>query len=130
MLVAPGVPNGTPGDGPDRRPAGGAGTLLQESRGVILRELSDFIQTGVMDGPHPPAMQRRRGVMYDAQRYHGSAAECLRAAYRESQPYSRALRISMAASWLSLAHQDDAMDELQAHNDTAEPGQREVRAAA
>jgi hypothetical protein len=68
--------------------------------------------------------------MYDAQRYRGPEAECLRAAYRERQPYSRALRVSMAASWLSLAHQDEAMDELQAHCDTAEPGLKEVRAAA
>jgi hypothetical protein len=68
--------------------------------------------------------------MYDAQRYRGYASECLRAAYRERQPYSRALRVSMAASRLSLAHQDEAMDELQAHWDTAQPGPREVRAAA
>ena len=56
--------------------------------------------------------------MCDAQRYRHHAVDCLRAAYRESEPYSRGLRVSMAASWLSLAHQDEAMDELLAQWET------------
>jgi hypothetical protein len=75
-------------------------------------EVCDFIQTGVVNGPILPRRSEGRGVMYDAQRYRRYAADCLRAAFREGQPYSRVRRVSMAASWLSLAHQDEAMDEL------------------
>ncbi len=50
--------------------------------------------------------------MHDAQRYRRCAADCLRAAYRERTSNSRGLRLSMAASWISLADQDEAMDEL------------------
>jgi hypothetical protein len=46
-------------------------------------------------------------VMHDSQRYRDSAAECLLAAQEASQPYYRKLFISMAASWLSLAQQDE-----------------------
>jgi hypothetical protein len=75
-------------------------------------EVCDFIQTGVVNGPILPRRSEGRGVMYDAQRYRRYAADCLRAAFREGQPYSRGRSVSMAASWLSLAHQDEAMDEL------------------
>jgi hypothetical protein len=37
------------------------------------------------------------------------------------QPYHRKLRLSMAASWLSLARQDEAMDDLLVRWNTAEP---------
>jgi hypothetical protein len=49
--------------------------------------------------------------MKDAQRYRMNAAECLSAAERSEPPY-RGLTLAIAASWLSLARQQKAMDEL------------------
>jgi hypothetical protein len=49
--------------------------------------------------------------MNDAQRYRTNAAECLSAAERCEPPY-RGLTLAIAASWLSLAGQQIAMDEL------------------
>ena len=45
--------------------------------------------------------------MHDARRYRYNAAECLLAAQDEAAPYCRKIRLSMAASWLSLAQQDE-----------------------
>jgi hypothetical protein len=59
--------------------------------------------------------------MHDSRRYRDSAAECLLAAQAPCQPYYRRLRLSMAASWLSLARQDEAMDNLLASGNTANP---------
>jgi hypothetical protein len=59
--------------------------------------------------------------MHDSRRYRDNAAECLLAAQAPCQPYHRKLRLSMAASWLSLARQDEAMDDLLASRDTAKP---------
>jgi hypothetical protein len=50
--------------------------------------------------------------MHNSQRYRHNAAECLLAAQDASQPFYRKIRLSMAASWLSLARQDEAMDNL------------------
>jgi hypothetical protein len=49
--------------------------------------------------------------MNDAQRYRMNAAECLAAAERCEPPY-RGLTLMIAASWVSLARQQIAMDEL------------------
>jgi hypothetical protein len=49
--------------------------------------------------------------MNDAQRYRMNAAECLSAAERCEPPY-RGLTLAIAASWLSLARQQKARDEL------------------
>jgi hypothetical protein len=49
--------------------------------------------------------------MTDAQRYRINAAECLSAAERYESPY-RGLTLAIAASWLSLARQQTAMDQL------------------
>ena len=49
------------------------------------------------------------------------AADCLVAAKEARQPYYRKLRLSMAASWLSLASRDEGMDNPLASWDTAEP---------
>jgi hypothetical protein len=49
--------------------------------------------------------------MHDSQRYRDNAAECLSAAQDASQPYYR-INVSMATSWLSLARQDEAVDNL------------------
>jgi len=57
-------------------------------------------------------------VMHDSRRYRDSAAECLLAAQEACQPYYRKLRLSMAVSWLSLARQDEAIDNLLANWDT------------
>jgi hypothetical protein len=49
--------------------------------------------------------------MNDARRYRLNAAECLSAAQRCTPPY-RGLALDMATSWLALAHQTEAEDEL------------------
>jgi hypothetical protein len=59
--------------------------------------------------------------MADSRHYRDKAAECLLAAQEACQPYYRKLRLSMATSWLSLARQDEAMDNLLASRDTAKP---------
>jgi hypothetical protein len=59
--------------------------------------------------------------MHDSRRYRDNAAECLLAAQEACQPYYRKLRLSMADSWLSLARRYEAMDNLLASRDTAEP---------
>jgi hypothetical protein len=47
--------------------------------------------------------------------------ECLLASQDAAQPYYRNLFLSMAASWLSLAHQDETIDNLFANWDTDKP---------
>ena len=59
--------------------------------------------------------------MHDSQRYRDNAAECLLAAQEAREPHCRQLHLSMALSWLSLARQDEALDNLLAGRDTAEP---------
>jgi hypothetical protein len=54
---------------------------------------------------------QRRVAMKDAQQYRMNAAECLSAAERCGPSYRR-LTLAIAASWLSLARQEEAMDEL------------------
>ena len=49
--------------------------------------------------------------MNDAQRYRINAAECLSAAER-CEPAYRSLTLAIAASWLSLVRQQEAIDEL------------------
>jgi hypothetical protein len=49
--------------------------------------------------------------MNDAQRYRRNAAQCLTAAERSHPPYRR-LTFAIAASWLSLARHEEAMDGL------------------
>jgi hypothetical protein len=49
--------------------------------------------------------------MYDAQRYRTYAAECLSAAERRQSPY-RSLAFTIAAYWLALARQQEAVDRL------------------
>jgi hypothetical protein len=58
--------------------------------------------------------------MRDSQRYRYSAQECLLAAKETSQPYYRKLRLSMASSWLSLARQEEFMDNLLMNSETTE----------
>jgi hypothetical protein len=58
--------------------------------------------------------------MHDSQRYRDNAADCLLVAQDASQPYYR-LHVSMAISWLSLARQDEAVDNLLASWGMAKP---------
>jgi hypothetical protein len=58
--------------------------------------------------------------MHDSRSYRDNAAQCLLAAQEACQPYYRKLRLSMAVSWLSLARQDEAMDDLLASRDMFE----------
>jgi hypothetical protein len=67
-------------------------------------------------------------AMHDSRRYRDSAAECLLAAQQACQPCYRKLHLSMAASWLSLARQDEAIDNLLANWDTAKPIKTDVLA--
>jgi len=57
--------------------------------------------------------------MRDSRRYRDSAAECLLNAQEAYQPYYRKLKLSIAAPWLSLARQDEAIDNLLADLDMA-----------
>jgi hypothetical protein len=50
--------------------------------------------------------------MQDARRYRDKAAECLLAAQEASQPCYRKIHLSMAVSWLSLAHQNEERGSL------------------
>jgi len=58
--------------------------------------------------------------MHDSRSYRDNAAQCLLAAQEACQPYYRKFRLSMAVSWLSLARQDEAMDDLLASRDMSE----------
>ena len=58
--------------------------------------------------------------MHDSQRYRYSAQECLLAAKEASEPCYRKLRLSMASSWLSLARQEEAMDDALVSWDSTE----------
>jgi hypothetical protein len=85
----------------------------------LASRVSNFIQTPVGQRAHPSRIME--GAMHDSQRYRDSAAECLLAAEEACQPYYRRLHLSMAASWLSLARQDEAIDNLFASWDTDKP---------
>jgi hypothetical protein len=50
--------------------------------------------------------------MHDSQRYRSNALECLLASYEARQPCYGRLNFSMAAVWLALASQDEAIDNL------------------
>jgi len=56
--------------------------------------------------------------MYASHRYRDKAVDCLLAA-RNCPPYYRKLYLSLAAIWLSLARQDEVMNDLLASGDTA-----------
>ena len=59
--------------------------------------------------------------MHDLQRYRSNASECLLASYEARQPCYGKLNFSMAALWLALTGRDEAIDNLLASWDTAEP---------
>jgi hypothetical protein len=59
--------------------------------------------------------------MHDSQRYRCNAADCLQAARKARESRYQKLYLSMAQSWLSLAHQDDATDSLLASWNIAHP---------
>jgi hypothetical protein len=59
--------------------------------------------------------------MHDSQRYRRNAADCLLAARNAREPHYQRLYLSMAQSWLTIARQDDATDELLASWAIAEP---------
>ena len=67
------------------------------------------------------AIKRMEGAMNDLKRYRSNAADCLMAAQDACQPGSRGIRLSMAVSWLSLARQDEAMDDLLAIWEASKP---------
>jgi hypothetical protein len=86
---------------------------------IAASRVSNFIQAPVGQRAHPPRIME--GTMHDSQRYRDSAAECVLAAEEACQPYYRKLHLSMAASWLSLARQDEAIDNLFASWATDKP---------
>lgn len=59
--------------------------------------------------------------MNDSKRYRSNAADCLMAAHDAGQPGSRGIHFSVATSWLLLARQDEAMDDLLASWEVAKP---------
>jgi hypothetical protein len=59
--------------------------------------------------------------MHDARRYRSNAANCLLAAKKAQRQSDRKLQLSMASSWLSLARQDEEMDNLLSIWETADP---------
>jgi hypothetical protein len=67
-----------------------------------------------------PHRSTKEGAMRNSQGYRYSAQECLLAAKETSQPHYRKLRLSMASSWLSLARQEEFMDNLLVSSETAE----------
>jgi len=58
--------------------------------------------------------------VHDVQRYRMNAAECLSAADRSGPDY-RGLKLAIAGAWLSLARQQETMDELLAIWSKARP---------
>jgi hypothetical protein len=58
-------------------------------------------------------------VMYDARSCRAVAVDCLSA--HPCEPHYRKLNLAMAALWLSLARHDEAMGNLLANWDEAEP---------
>ena len=50
--------------------------------------------------------------MHDPERYRRNAADCLLAARNAREPHYQRLYLLMAQSWLSLASQDDATEDL------------------
>ena len=50
--------------------------------------------------------------MHNSQRYRSNASECLLASYEASQPCYGKLNLSMAAFWIALAGQDEAINNL------------------
>jgi hypothetical protein len=59
--------------------------------------------------------------MHDSKRYRSNSADCLMAAQDACQPGNRGIHLSMAASWLSLARQDETMDDLLASWEATKP---------
>ena len=50
--------------------------------------------------------------MHDSHRYRYNAADCLRAARKAREPHYRKLYLLMTMSWVTLARQDEAIDDL------------------
>jgi hypothetical protein len=63
--------------------------------------------------------------MHNSKRCRNNAADCLLAAQEACQPYYRKLHLSMAVSWLSLAHHYEEGANLLASVDTPEPAKAE-----
>ena len=51
-------------------------------------------------------------AMLDSERYHRHAAECLIAAKETADPCIRQIHLTLAASWLTLARDDDVVGKL------------------
>jgi hypothetical protein len=93
----------------DNQAAPSSSTKLRPPTGFVF----NFAQTPQRRRAHAYCLGRgqRRVAMKDVQRYRLNAAECLSAAERCELPY-RGLTLAIAASWLSLARQQEAMVEL------------------
>ena len=59
--------------------------------------------------------------MHELQRHRSNASECLLASFKASQPCYGKLNFSMAALWLALGAQDEAIDNLLSSWGIAEP---------
>jgi hypothetical protein len=59
--------------------------------------------------------------MHDSKSDRPNASDCLMAAQDACRPGNRGIHLSMAASWLSLARQNEATDRLLASWEAAKP---------
>ena len=59
-----------------------------------------------------PCNRKGYGVMLKSQRYRDYATDCVLSALQASEPHCRQLHLSLAASWVELANQDEAVSKL------------------
>jgi hypothetical protein len=59
-----------------------------------------------------PCNRKGYGVMLKSQRYRDHATDCVLSALQASEPYCRQLHLSLAASWVELANQDEVVSRL------------------
>src|SRR5215211_5613674 len=116
-------------------------TTSRKSRLNVLilprRVVSNFEQTMSAAPTHPSKIiikatpypkhvgAKGRGVMHDAKGYRSNGSDCLMAAQDACRPGNRGIHLSMAASWLALARESEAMDRLLASWEAAKPVKNE-----
>ena len=70
------------------------------------------------------------GVMFTSQTYRDNAAQCLSAAVATRDPYYHKLQLSIAATWILLARQDETTAAMLAGWGEVEPVKTGVLAAS
>jgi hypothetical protein len=54
----------------------------------------------------------KASVMFDSERYRDHAADCLKSAAEASDPYYRRIQVDLAASWITLAIEDETINAM------------------